>query len=241
MVDKGNTWIKLSGPYLNTRTGAPWTDATETAIAIAELAPERVVWGSDFPHVTEKVKPDEAVLTELIGTWLPTEKARQLALTDNPPGAIWILRGTKGVCAMTEEYHVAQIPLQYEEERKVLATFLTRHKLTCEPDIQTAFGIYDENDTLAGCGCAAGALLKCFAVEPELRGQNALGRLVSSLIQERFAAGFYDLFVITRRENEKTVCKLRPLSSCANSQPGSAGKYAKRAGQLCQPISKTRR
>ncbi len=84
MVDKGNTWIKLSGPYLNTRTGAPWTDATETAIAIAELAPERVVWGSDFPHVTEKVKPDEAVLTELIGTWLPTEKARQLALTDNP-------------------------------------------------------------------------------------------------------------------------------------------------------------
>lgn len=84
MVDKGNTWIKLSGPYLNTRTGAPWTDATETAIAIAESAPERVVWGSDFPHVTEKVKPDEAVLTELIGTWLPTEKARQLALTDNP-------------------------------------------------------------------------------------------------------------------------------------------------------------
>ena len=84
MVDKGNTWIKLSGPYLNTRTGAPWTDATETAIAIAELAPERVVWGSDFPHVTEKVKPDEAGLTELIGTWLPTEKARQLALTDNP-------------------------------------------------------------------------------------------------------------------------------------------------------------
>lgn len=84
MVDKGNTWIKLSGPYLNTRTGAPWTDATETAIAIAESAPERVVWGSDFPHVTEKVKPDETVLTELIGTWLPTEKARQLALTDNP-------------------------------------------------------------------------------------------------------------------------------------------------------------
>ena len=42
------------------------------------------MWGSDFPHVTEKVKPDEAVLTELIGTWLPTEKARQLALTDNP-------------------------------------------------------------------------------------------------------------------------------------------------------------
>lgn len=84
MIDKGRTWVKLSGPYLNTRTGEPWEDAARTAAAIAEFAPERVVWGSDFPHVTEKVKPDEAVLTEMIGTWLPTEKARRLALADNP-------------------------------------------------------------------------------------------------------------------------------------------------------------
>ena len=84
MINRGNTWVKLSGPYLNTKTGEPWEDATRTAIAIAEYAPERVVWGSDFPHVTEKVKPDEAVLTEMIGTWFPTEKARQLALADNP-------------------------------------------------------------------------------------------------------------------------------------------------------------
>ena len=84
MIDKGNTWVKLSGPYLNTKTGEPWEDATRTAVAIAEFAPERVVWGSDFPHVTEKIKPDEAVLTEMIGTWFPTEKARRLALSDNP-------------------------------------------------------------------------------------------------------------------------------------------------------------
>lgn len=84
MIDKGRTWVKLSGPYLNTRTGEPWEDAARTAAAIAEFAPERVVWGSDFPHVTEKVKPDEAVLAEMIGTWLPTEKARRLALADNP-------------------------------------------------------------------------------------------------------------------------------------------------------------
>lgn len=84
MIDRGNTWVKLSGPYLNTKIGEPWADATETAIAIAQYAPERVVWGSDFPHVTEKVKPDEAALAELIGTWLPTEQARRLALADNP-------------------------------------------------------------------------------------------------------------------------------------------------------------
>lgn len=84
MIDKGNTWIKLSGPYLNTKDGFPWEDATQTARAIAEFAPERVVWGSDFPHVTEKHKPDEFQLTEMISTWLPTQRARQLALVDNP-------------------------------------------------------------------------------------------------------------------------------------------------------------
>lgn len=84
MIDKGNTWVKLSGPYLNTRTGQPWADATRTAITIAEFAPERVVWGSDFPHVTEKIKPDETELTEMIPLWFPTERARRLALADNP-------------------------------------------------------------------------------------------------------------------------------------------------------------
>lgn len=84
MIDRGNTWVKLSGPYLNTRMEAPWDDAAQTALAIAQYAPQRVVWGSDFPHVTEKVKPDEFILTEMIASWFPTEQARQLALTDNP-------------------------------------------------------------------------------------------------------------------------------------------------------------
>ena len=84
MIDRGNTWIKLSGPYLNTASGHPWEDANKTAEAIATFAPERVVWGTDFPHVTEKVKPDEWELTELIARWLPTEKVRRLALSENP-------------------------------------------------------------------------------------------------------------------------------------------------------------
>ena len=84
MIDRGNTWVKISGPYLNTVTGEPWEDATETAKAIAAWAPERVVWGSDYPHTTEKVKPDEGVLTEMIKDWFPTKEARELALVKNP-------------------------------------------------------------------------------------------------------------------------------------------------------------
>lgn len=103
---------------------------------------------------------------------------------------------------MREEYRVAQLQLQYPQDRALLAGFLAQNQLTCEADIQTAFGIFNENDTLCACGCAAGPLLKCFAVTPELRGQNALGPLVSALVQERFAAGFYELFLITRAKNE---------------------------------------
>lgn len=84
MIDHGNVWIKLSGPYLNSQENAPWEDASVTARAIAQYAPERVVWGSDFPHVTEKNKPDEAELVSMIPVWLPTERARRLALSSNP-------------------------------------------------------------------------------------------------------------------------------------------------------------
>ena len=90
---------------------------------------------------------------------------------------------------MIEGYRIAQIPLHFPEEREQLRAFLARHQLRYESDIQSAFGIYNEEDVLVGCGCAAGYLMKCFAVEPDLRGQNALGLLVSYLMQERFSAG----------------------------------------------------
>lgn len=84
LIDRGNVWVKLSGPYLNTSTGFPWDDAAIVARALAEYAPERMLWGSDFPHVTEKVKPDEWDLLDTIDRWFPSEQAKSLALVDNP-------------------------------------------------------------------------------------------------------------------------------------------------------------
>ena len=84
LIDKGNVWVKISGPYLNTVKGFPWDDSDELARKIAGYAPERIVWGSDFPHVTEKVKPDEAFLTNMIARWIPDENVRRLALVTNP-------------------------------------------------------------------------------------------------------------------------------------------------------------
>lgn len=102
---------------------------------------------------------------------------------------------------MTEEYHIVPLDLRYPDERVRLKRFLAQQGLTFESDIQAACGIVNESEELVACGCAAGSLLKCFAVKPELRGQNALGLLVSQLVQERFARGIYRLFIITRTKN----------------------------------------
>lgn len=83
--------MKLCGPYLNTKTGYPWADAAKTARALAAYAPERMLWGTDFPHVTEKVKPDEWSLLETIDAWFDTDHAKRLALVENPGAGVWIL------------------------------------------------------------------------------------------------------------------------------------------------------
>jgi predicted TIM-barrel fold metal-dependent hydrolase len=86
MLETGRTWIKLSGPYLDTQSGAPrYADVSRVARELARLAPERIVWGSDWPHPTERdVKPDDAILLDLAQEWAGDEGARQRMLVDNP-------------------------------------------------------------------------------------------------------------------------------------------------------------
>jgi predicted TIM-barrel fold metal-dependent hydrolase len=85
MMDKGRTWVKLAGAYLNTKLGPPtYADATKIAQAYVKAAPERLVWGSDWPHPTEKEKPNDALLFDLLGVWAPDEKIRHRILVENP-------------------------------------------------------------------------------------------------------------------------------------------------------------
>jgi D-galactarolactone isomerase len=87
LIDKGRTWVKLSGAYLDTKVGAPsYADASKVAQAYVEAAPERLVWGSDWPHPTESSthKPNDAVLFDLIGEWVSDEAVRRRVLVDNP-------------------------------------------------------------------------------------------------------------------------------------------------------------
>jgi predicted TIM-barrel fold metal-dependent hydrolase len=85
LIDKGRTWVKLSGAYLDTKAGPPaYADATAVARAFAAAAPERMVWGSDWPHPTETQKPDDAVLFDLLADWVPDAATRQRVLVGNP-------------------------------------------------------------------------------------------------------------------------------------------------------------
>lgn len=62
LVSAGKAWVKLSGPYIESLEGAPhYGDMQPLAARYLQLAPERMVWGSDWPHPTVRARGGEAV------------------------------------------------------------------------------------------------------------------------------------------------------------------------------------
>ena len=85
LIEKGRTWVKLAGAYFNSQVGPPaYADSTKIARALVKAAPERLVWGSDWPHPSEEEKPDDAVLFDLLAEWAIDESTRQRILVANP-------------------------------------------------------------------------------------------------------------------------------------------------------------
>jgi predicted TIM-barrel fold metal-dependent hydrolase len=86
LIDKGKTWVKLSGAYSNTKVGPPYPEATKIAQTFVKAAPQRMVWGSDWPHPTEANdhKPNDAVLFDLLSEWAPDDATRHRILVENP-------------------------------------------------------------------------------------------------------------------------------------------------------------
>jgi predicted TIM-barrel fold metal-dependent hydrolase len=87
LLERNKAWVKLSGAYMDTKVGPAgrWSDTIPVARGYATAAPERCVWASDWPHVTEPPeKPDDAALFDLLTEWVPDEAARKRVLVDNP-------------------------------------------------------------------------------------------------------------------------------------------------------------
>ena len=97
LLAHGNVWIKLAGADRITRASGRLRDAAPFIRALAQAAPDRAVWGSDWPNIgfhQGKAVHDEAVLPyrqldagELLDVLIeavPNDAARHAILVDNP-------------------------------------------------------------------------------------------------------------------------------------------------------------
>jgi D-galactarolactone isomerase len=85
LLHTGRIWVKLTEPYEDSKLGPPYMDTSEVARAYVKAAPERLLWGTDWPHPTQRTtKPDDAQLLDLLAEWAPDENTRQRILVDNP-------------------------------------------------------------------------------------------------------------------------------------------------------------
>jgi predicted TIM-barrel fold metal-dependent hydrolase len=79
----GRCWVKLTGVYRMSAVNG-FTDVAPMARALIEAASERVLWGSDYPHLSFADKVGSVELWNLLGRWAPDEGTRRKILVDNP-------------------------------------------------------------------------------------------------------------------------------------------------------------
>lgn len=85
-LQTGRYWCKLSGADRNTRQGAPYDDVDEFMRALVAANPERLVWGTDWPHVghgPESV-PVISTLIDVLERCVPDQALRHRILVENP-------------------------------------------------------------------------------------------------------------------------------------------------------------
>lgn len=80
-----NCWVKVCGAERIATEGPPFTSAVPFARAIIEVAPERTLWGTDWPHPNiKKHMPNDGDLVDLIPLIAPTSEGQKKLLVDNP-------------------------------------------------------------------------------------------------------------------------------------------------------------
>jgi len=78
-------WVKISGAERLTADGPPpYDDVVPFARALIAAAPERVLWGTDWPHPNVRQTPDDGDLLDLLADFAPDPSVRSRILVDNP-------------------------------------------------------------------------------------------------------------------------------------------------------------
>lgn len=85
LLKRDNCYAKLIGPYFISGSSPKYPDIAPFARAMVETAPDRVVWGTDWPHASAREKmPNDGDLADLLLDWAPDEDQRYKILVENP-------------------------------------------------------------------------------------------------------------------------------------------------------------
>lgn len=88
LMDRGNFYFKFAGCYESSSSGGPaFEDIAIVAKELAAYAPDRIIWGTNWPHNLAKTTedyPNDAALVDTVLAWFADDSARHKALVDNP-------------------------------------------------------------------------------------------------------------------------------------------------------------
>ena len=76
-------WVKITGLERTSATGAPFLDAVPFAKKLVETIPDRVLWGTDWPHPNVPTMPNDGDLVDLVPLYAPDPAVQQKLLVDN--------------------------------------------------------------------------------------------------------------------------------------------------------------
>jgi predicted TIM-barrel fold metal-dependent hydrolase len=85
LLERGNFWVMLSNGHKWSKQCSPWDDVVPVVRTIAEKAPDRMIWATDWPHpVSTSPVPNDADVLELFYRCFPEPELRRKILVDNP-------------------------------------------------------------------------------------------------------------------------------------------------------------
>jgi len=85
LLRRDNVYAKLSAPYFISGQHPGYGDVAPLAAAMLDVAPDRLVWGTDWPHASARAQmPDDGDLADVLARWIPEADARARVLTSTP-------------------------------------------------------------------------------------------------------------------------------------------------------------
>ena len=92
LLGTGKTWVKLSAPYYGGADPPGYLLATEFARRLYAARPDRMLFGTNWPHPQADPVPDEGDLVDWIAAITAGEVGLRQVLVDNPARTLWLPR-----------------------------------------------------------------------------------------------------------------------------------------------------